>query len=72
MCIRDSWYEDFLDFCKKESIMPSHLAIHIYSCMDNPVSYTHLDVYKRQSQNGFFLINDYLTKTRFPSFTVTG
>lgn len=28
------WYEDFLDFCKKESIMPSHLATHIYSCMD--------------------------------------
>lgn len=45
------WYEDFLDFCKKESIMPSHLAIHIYSCMDNLNDFHGIFPYPETSYN---------------------
>ena len=56
------WYEDFLDYCKKEDIHPSHLAIHLYSCMDNlegfngifpypPTSYNYLALTTREYVN---------------------
>ena len=64
MCIRDSLKADFIDamrFCKGHKILPEQLVMAIADAAENPgtmnligigmsipVSYTHLDVYKRQ------------------------
>lgn len=57
-----SWYEAFFDFCKKEGITPSHVSIHLYSCMDNldefagifpypPTTYNYLSLTTREYIN---------------------
>lgn len=46
-----SWYEDFLEFCKKEDIMPSHVSIHLYSCMDNLESFSGIFPYPPTTYN---------------------
>ncbi len=30
------WYEAFIFYCKEHAIRPAFLAIHLYSCMDDP------------------------------------
>ena len=52
MCIRDSANTALLIYCIMSFIMPGSDLMRKASAYVEPVSYTHLDVYKRQAWYG--------------------
>ena len=53
MCIRDSHHGDVQNPAEPpQSVAPSVVTVHLRCRNVHPVSYTHLDVYKRQIANG--------------------
>ena len=68
MCIRDRWYEEST---AREPFLPvagdgiTVEAEEPYE-QDGPVSYTHLDVYKRQQKSGFTAFLKYLESSSPP------
>ena len=54
--VHDCWGSYFKLEHLKHAICGAHILRELESLIENPVSYTHLDVYKRQVQNRFVVL----------------